>query len=37
MRLAFCYPTEDRIREGIARLGGLLTDEEQLYRSLGGT
>jgi DNA-binding transcriptional MocR family regulator len=37
MRLAFCYPTEDRIREGIARLGGLLADEEQLYRSLGGT
>ena len=36
MRLAFCYPTEDRIREGIARLGGLLSDEEQLYRSLGG-
>jgi DNA-binding transcriptional MocR family regulator len=36
MRLAFCYPTEERIREGIARLGGLLADEEQLYRSLGG-
>lgn len=36
MRLAFCYPTEDRIREGIARLGGLLADEEALYRSLGG-
>jgi DNA-binding transcriptional MocR family regulator len=34
MRLAFCYPTEDRIREGIARLGALLHDEEQLYRSL---
>src|SRR4249919_916554 len=34
MRLAFCYPTEDRIREGIARLGSLLDDEEQLYRSL---
>jgi DNA-binding transcriptional MocR family regulator len=34
MRLAFCYPTEDRIREGIARLGALLEDEEQLYRSL---
>ena len=34
MRLAFCYPTEDRIREGIARLGSLLEDEEQLYRSL---
>jgi len=36
MRLAFCYPTEDRIREGIARLGALLSDEEQLYRSLQG-
>jgi DNA-binding transcriptional MocR family regulator len=34
MRLAFCYPTEDRIREGVARLGELLRDEEQLYRSL---
>jgi DNA-binding transcriptional MocR family regulator len=34
MRLAFCYPPEDRIREGIARLGALLHDEEQLYRSL---
>jgi len=34
MRLAFCYPTEDRIDDGIARLGGLLQDEEQLYRSL---
>lgn len=34
MRLAFCYPTEDRIREGVARLGQLLSDEEQLYRSL---
>ena len=34
MRLAFCLPTEDRIREGVARLGSLLGDEEQLYRSL---
>jgi 2-aminoadipate transaminase len=34
MRLAFCYPTEDRIREGVARLGALLEDEAQLYRSL---
>jgi DNA-binding transcriptional MocR family regulator len=34
MRLAFCYPPEDRIREGISRLGSLLHDEEQLYRSL---
>jgi len=34
LRLAFCYPTEDRIREGIARLGALLREEEQLYGSL---
>jgi DNA-binding transcriptional MocR family regulator len=36
MRLAFCYPTEDRIREGIARLGALLHDEGQLFRSMQG-
>ena len=36
MRLAFCHPPASRIREGIARLGELLEDEEQLYRSLGG-
>jgi 2-aminoadipate transaminase len=34
MRLAFCYPPEDRIREGIQRLGALLRDETQLYGSL---
>ena len=34
MRLAFCYPTQERIREGIQRLGSLLQDEVQLYRSL---
>jgi 2-aminoadipate transaminase len=36
MRLAFCYPPEDRIREGVRRLGELLGDEEALYRSLSG-
>ena len=36
LRLAFCYPTEDRIREGIARLGALLHEETQLYRSIQG-
>jgi 2-aminoadipate transaminase len=35
LRLAFCFPTEERIRDGISRLGALLEDEEQLYRSLG--
>jgi DNA-binding transcriptional MocR family regulator len=34
MRLAYCYPTEDRIREGVARLATLLEDDERLYRSL---
>jgi 2-aminoadipate transaminase len=34
MRLAFCYPTEDRIREGVLRLGELLGEEEALFRSL---
>lgn len=34
MRLAFCHPTPERIREGIDRLGALLEDEEGLYRSL---
>ena len=36
MRLAFCYPTEDQIEEGVKRLGELLADEEELYRSLSG-
>jgi DNA-binding transcriptional MocR family regulator len=36
MRLSFCYPTEDRIAEGVRRLGELLADEEELYRSLSG-
>lgn len=34
MRLAFCYPPEARIEEGISRLGALLADEEALYGSL---
>ena len=36
MRLAFCYPSEERIGEGVRRLGELLSDEEELYRSLSG-
>lgn len=36
MRLAFCYPSEDRIAEGVHRLGELLADEDELYRSLSG-
>jgi 2-aminoadipate transaminase len=36
MRLCFSYPTEERITEGIRRLGELLADEEELFRSLSG-
>lgn len=36
MRLSFCYPTEEQIHEGVRRLGELLSDEEELYRSLSG-
>jgi DNA-binding transcriptional MocR family regulator len=36
MRLSFSYPTEDRIEEGVRRLGELLADEEELFRSLSG-
>jgi 2-aminoadipate transaminase len=36
MRLSFSYPTEERIEEGVRRLGELLADEEELYRSLSG-
>jgi 2-aminoadipate transaminase len=34
MRLAFCYPPEDRIREGVRRLGELLGEEDTLFRSM---
>ena len=30
MRLSFCYPPEDAIREGVRRLGGLLADRAGL-------
>jgi len=33
LRLAFCYPPEADITEGVRRLGELLADEEQLFHS----
>jgi DNA-binding transcriptional MocR family regulator len=36
MRLAFCYPPEERIREGVGRIGSLLDDQERRFRSLQG-
>jgi DNA-binding transcriptional MocR family regulator len=37
MRLSYCYPTADRIREGVARLADVLTFERDLYATFGPT
>jgi DNA-binding transcriptional MocR family regulator len=36
MRLSFCYPSPDRIREGVRRLSGVLNQELELVRVFGG-
>jgi 2-aminoadipate transaminase len=35
MRLSFCYPTPDQIREGVRRLANTLTEEMELVRTFG--
>jgi DNA-binding transcriptional MocR family regulator len=35
MRLSYCYPTPERIREGVRRLANVLEDELELYRTFG--
>jgi DNA-binding transcriptional MocR family regulator len=35
MRLSFCYPPPDRIREGVRRLAGVVADEIELVRVFG--
>lgn len=35
MRLSFCYPTPDRIREGVHRLATVLSEEIDLYNTFG--
>ncbi|TCO64674.1 PLP-dependent aminotransferase family protein [Actinocrispum wychmicini] len=35
MRLSFCYPTPERIKEGIRRLAVVLEQELELYRTFG--
>jgi DNA-binding transcriptional MocR family regulator len=37
MRLSFCYPTAERIREGVRRLAGVLEDEMELRATFGTT
>ncbi|GAA1906001.1 PLP-dependent aminotransferase family protein [Nocardioides lentus] len=35
MRLSFCYPTPERIREGVRRLAGVLEEEMELRATFG--
>ena len=35
LRLSYCYPTPERIREGVRRLANVLEDELELYRTFG--
>ncbi len=36
MRLNFSGSTEDEIREGIKRIGGVVSEQVELYRSITG-
>jgi 2-aminoadipate transaminase len=36
LRLSYCFPPPDRIREGVRRLGGVIDEELALARALGG-
>jgi DNA-binding transcriptional MocR family regulator len=35
MRLSFCYPTPERIREGVRRLVGVIEEEMELRTTFG--
>jgi DNA-binding transcriptional MocR family regulator len=35
MRLSYCYPTPERIREGVRRLVGVIEEELELRRTFG--
>ncbi|MBO0839770.1 MAG: PLP-dependent aminotransferase family protein [Sciscionella sp.] len=37
MRLSYCYPTPERITEGVRRLAGVLRDELELFTTFGPT
>jgi len=37
MRLSFCYPTPERIREGVRRLAGVITAEMETVRIFGAS
>ena len=35
MRLSYCYPSPDRIREGVRRLAGVIEEEMELRATFG--
>ncbi len=37
LRLSYCYPEPDRIREGVRRLGGVLAAESEMLNLFGAT
>jgi len=37
LRLSYCYPTPERIREGVRRLAGVLEQESELRTTFGST
>jgi 2-aminoadipate transaminase len=37
MRLSYCYPTPERIHEGVRRLAGVINDELELRTTFGAT
>jgi 2-aminoadipate transaminase len=37
LRLSYCYPTPERIREGVRRLAGVLEEEVDLRATFGST
>ena len=37
LRLSFCYPTPERIREGVRRFAGVLEAEIELRETFGAT
>ncbi|WP_440657173.1 PLP-dependent aminotransferase family protein [Clavibacter nebraskensis] len=37
IRLSFCYPTPERIREGVRRMAGVIDDEMDLLTTFSGT
>jgi 2-aminoadipate transaminase len=36
LRLSYCFPPPERIREGVRRLAGVIEEELDLVRALGG-